>query len=251
MNFFRRLFRIGKAEAHSALDKLEDPIKMTEQGIRELKENLDKSIHALAEVKAMAIRSRNDHETYQEKAKSYERKAMLLLKQAQDGKLDAAEADRLATESLLRKEENMKLANQAKADQEKFEANVQKLDGTIKQLKSQIAQYENELKTLKARVKVASATKKINKQMTNIDSDSTVSMLERMKDKVAEEEALAESYSELADESKSLDEEIDKAIGNEHKFAANEQLQKLKEQMGLVDKPTVEETDTTDEDTEA
>ena len=89
MNIFRRLFRIGSAEAHSALDKLEDPIKMTEQGIRELKGNLEESIKALAEVKALAIRSRNDHETYSEKAKSYERKAMLLWKQAQEGKIEA------------------------------------------------------------------------------------------------------------------------------------------------------------------
>ena len=71
MNIFKRLFRIGTAEAHSALDKLEDPIKMTEQGIRELKENLEKSFDALAEVKALAIRSRNDHEVYAEKAEDY------------------------------------------------------------------------------------------------------------------------------------------------------------------------------------
>jgi phage shock protein A len=37
MNVFKRLFKVGEAEAHSALDKLEDPIKMTEQGIRDLK----------------------------------------------------------------------------------------------------------------------------------------------------------------------------------------------------------------------
>ena len=60
MNIFKRLFKIGEAEAHSALDKLEDPIKMTEQGIRDMKSDLDKSLHALAEVKAMAIRSKND-----------------------------------------------------------------------------------------------------------------------------------------------------------------------------------------------
>jgi len=39
MNIFKRLFRIGSAEANSLVDKLEDPIKMTEQGIRELKED--------------------------------------------------------------------------------------------------------------------------------------------------------------------------------------------------------------------
>jgi phage shock protein A len=41
MNIIKRLFRIGKAEAHSAIGSLEDPIKMTEQGIREMKEQLD------------------------------------------------------------------------------------------------------------------------------------------------------------------------------------------------------------------
>ena len=37
MNIFRRLFKIGQAEANSAIDGMEDPIKMTEQGIRDLK----------------------------------------------------------------------------------------------------------------------------------------------------------------------------------------------------------------------
>lgn len=233
MNIFRRLFRMGTAEAHSALDKLEDPIKMTEQGIRELKEKLEESIKALAEVKALAIRSRNDHENYSEKAKDYEKKAMLLLKQAQDGKIETAEADRLATEALLRKDENVKMASQALVDKEKFEASVNKLDGNIKDLRSKISHYENELKTLKARVKVATATKDINKQMSSLDSDGTVSMLERMKEKVAQEEALAESYGDIANESRSLDEEIDDAIGDESRITASEELEKLKAKMGL------------------
>jgi len=74
MNFFKRLFKMGQAEAHSALDKLEDPIKLTEQGIRDLKQDLNQSLQAVAEVKALAIRARNDVETYTEKAKDYEQK---------------------------------------------------------------------------------------------------------------------------------------------------------------------------------
>lgn len=101
--WFKRLFRIGKAEAHSALDKLEDPIKMTEQGIRDLKGNLEKALVAMAEVKAMGIRSKGEYEDYTTKAKDYENKAMLLLKKAQSGEIDAAEADRLASEALVRK----------------------------------------------------------------------------------------------------------------------------------------------------
>ena len=36
MSLFQRVFGLGKAEVHSAIDKIEDPVKMTEQGIREL-----------------------------------------------------------------------------------------------------------------------------------------------------------------------------------------------------------------------
>src|SRR5690606_10605967 len=108
--WLKRLFRIGKAEANAALDNLEDPVKMTEQGIRDLKGNLEKALTALAEVKAMGIRAKGDAENYEAKAKEYEDKAFALLKKAKAGDLDQAEADRLASEALLRKEENLKLA---------------------------------------------------------------------------------------------------------------------------------------------
>ena len=59
---FTRILRLGKAEAHSAVDKFEDPIKMTEQGIRELKKDLEESMKSLAQVKSIVIRMRNDAE---------------------------------------------------------------------------------------------------------------------------------------------------------------------------------------------
>ena len=225
---------MGEAEAHSAVDKLENPIKMTEQGIRDLKKDLDKSLHALAEVKAMAIRSKNDVQTFQNKAKDYDQKAMLLLKRAQNGDLDAAEADRLASEALVKKEENQEQGSRAKAEQEKFESSVAQLDQNVKRIRSTISKYENELKTLKARVKVSTATKNLNKQMAQIDSSSTVSMLERMKEKVAQEEALAESYGDIANESRSVDDEIDKALeGGSSEAKAADDLAALKAKMGL------------------
>ena len=35
MSIFRRIFKMAQAESHAALDQFEDPIKMTEQGIRQ------------------------------------------------------------------------------------------------------------------------------------------------------------------------------------------------------------------------
>jgi phage shock protein A len=105
-------------------------------------------------------------------------------------------------------------ATSSRTDQAKFDKHVAKLDGNIKTLRSNVKKYENELRTLKARAKVAKATKNINKQLADVDSSSTVSMLERMKDKVAEEESLAESYADIASESTSVDDEIEKALNS-------------------------------------
>ncbi len=234
MNIFKRLFRIGSAEANSLVDKLEDPIKMTEQGIRDLKKDLGKALEALAEVKALAIRARNDANADTEKAKDYEKKAILLLKRAEKGEITMEEADRLASECLVQKESLMATATTNRTNQEKFEANVSKLDANIKTLKSNVKKYEVELKTLRARAKVSKATKNINKQLADIDSTSTVSMLERMKEKVDQEEALAESYADIAGENTSIDQEIDSALdAGSAELKASDSLAALKAKMGM------------------
>lgn len=232
--WLKRLFRIGKAEAHSALDKLENPVKMSEQAIRDLKADLDKSLQSLAEVKAIAIRTRRESDTYKQNAIDYETKAMALLKKAQAGTISMEEAERLASEALLRKEENVRLAKTASANQAKYDQMVNNLEGKVRELKSNIAKWENELKTLKARSKVSEATQKINKQLANIDSSSTVSLLERMKEKVEEQEALAESYADMANIEKSVDREIDKALADADKSEVSDQLAALKAKMGLI-----------------
>ncbi len=227
MSVFKRIFRVGKAEAHAIVDKLEDPIKMTEQGIRDLKQDLDKSLQALAEVKAMAIRSKKDLVTNTEMAKNYEQKAILLIQKAEKGELEVSEADRLATEALSRKEEAVEAANRAQEEVARFDTNIASLDKNIKKLKSTITSYENELRTLKARARVSSATQKINKQLSGIDSSGTVSMLEKMKEKVAQQEAMSEAYGEIAFENRSIDDEIDDVLSDKQVKASNS-LEELK-----------------------
>jgi phage shock protein A len=231
MSIFKRLFRIGKAETNSLIDKLEDPIKLTEQGIRDMKQDLDKSLQALAEVKALAIRSRNEAQENKSRSEDYERKAMMLVKKAETGEMDASEADRLATEALMRKQQCDETVQRANAEKAKFDEQISKMDTNIKRLRSNIGKWENELKTLKARVKVADATSKLNKQMAQVDGTDTIAMLEKMKGKVQEKEALAESYGEIANESRSVDEEIDKALEDANQSSANDALAALKAKM--------------------
>lgn len=234
MNFFKRLFKIGQAEANAALDSMEDPIKMTEQGIRDLKIDLEKSLESLAQVKALAIRAKNDVEEYTSKANDYQQKAMLILTKAKNGELDIEEADKLAKQALVRKEETNQQLENAKSESENFDESVAKLESSVQEIKNSLKKWENELRTLKARHKVAKATKNLNKEMAEIDSSSTVSMLERMKSKIEQEEALADAYGDMAKENKTLEQKLEE-LTNTTEQSAEDDLAALKKEMGLND----------------
>jgi len=232
MGIFQRLFRVGQAEVHSAIDKFEDPIKLTEQGIRDLKSDLNTAMTSLAEVKGQGIRLKKQAEDNKKAAADYERKAMLLLQKAQNGELEAAEVDRLATEALSRKDDAENRATTLGRDAQQQEQMAAQLQAQVEKLKSAIASYENDLITLRARARTAAATKKINRQLAKVDSSGTLAMLEKMKERVDEDESLAQAYGELADSSKTVDDEIDSALKTSS-GSTDARLAALKAKMGM------------------
>lgn len=231
---FSRLFKIGQAEAHTIVDKFEDPIKMTEQGIRDLKKDLHASMTSLAEVKGIAIRMAKDAENNKRLAADYERKAMLLLQKAQGGQMDMVEAERLATEAIMKKEDYAKKAVENQKQRDQQQKMVEQLQANINKLKSTVSSYENDLITLKARAKTAASVKKINQQMARVDSSSTIAMLEKMKNKVDEDESLAAAYGELASADKSVDDEINAAIAGTERVEATDKLAEMKAKLGIT-----------------
>jgi phage shock protein A len=233
MSIFSRLFKIGQSEAHSVVDKFEDPIKLTEQGIRDLKKDLQGAMTSLAEVKGIAIRTRKDAENKKRLAADYERKAMLLLKKGQSGGLDAGEAERLATEALSKKEEIAQEALRASQEAQQHEKMASNLQANVNKIKSSISTYENDLRTLKARARTASSTKKINKQLSSIDSTGTIAMLEKMKAKVEEDESLAIAYGDMANADRSVDSEIDSALESGQNVTASANLLEMKKKLGI------------------
>jgi phage shock protein A len=229
---FERLFKTGQAEAHALVNKLEDPIKMSEQAIRDLKKDLQDSMKALAEVKSIAIRLEREADEQLNRSKDYERKAMLLVQKAQDGSIDSAEGDRLATESLSRMEEEQTRHSNTLQQSEQQKNMADKLQSNVNELKTKLNHYENDLVTLKARTKTAQATRKINQHLANVDSKGTVALLDRMKERVEEQEALATAYGDMAASSNSVDDEINKALGDSN-AKTSDSLAKLKEKMGV------------------
>ena len=233
MSFFQRIFKNVQSQAHSVVDKLEDPIKLSEQGIRDLKKDLKGSMQSLAQVKAIAIRLKKDSDDQKKLAKDYERKAMLLLQKMKSGDLHEAEAERLATEALTKKEEAQRRAGTLKKDHEQQKAMGDQLQAKVQTLKETITRYETDLVTLKARAKTATSMRKINQQMSNVDSSSTIALLEKMKDKVVEEESLAEAYGEMTDASVTLDEEINRTLAAPSATETSDSLAEMKKKMGI------------------
>lgn len=203
MGILGRLFKVGQSEANAMVDKLEDPVKMVEQGVRDLKKDLGMAIEALGSAKAGAIQARKEYENSVRQVTQYAESAEKLLP-------DLAKQE-LATRALgeaRRIKESLPILKKSMDVQEQ---NAQGLEKKITSLRDTVAQYERDLVTLKARAKAAAATEKINKQLSQVDSSSTIAMLERMKQRVDEKEASAEAFGEIADNiasAKSLEEEL-------------------------------------------
>ncbi len=234
MSIFKRIFKVTQAETHAVIDKLEDPIRMTEQGIRDLKKDLQHAMSSLAEVKSMAIRTRRDSDNKKKLVADYERKAMMLLQKMQSGELDSAEAERLATQALNQKEEHSAEAVRLAQEAERHEEMANQLQANVSKIKSTVTTYENDLITLKARARTAAATKKINQQIARVDSSGTIAMLEKMRARVEEDESLATAYGEMAAVDKTVDEEINAALAGRSAPTTSQALLELKQRMAIT-----------------
>lgn len=215
MNILYRIFKFFQSEAHAFISKFEDPVKLIEQGIRDLKKDFDESMKNVAQVKAISIATKRELGAKKQIAQDYEQKAMILLQKAKNKELDETEADRLATEALKKKQEALKEVERLSNNVKNYDASLEQMGKKILELKNKIKESENEYNSLKARAIVAKTTKKVNQQLSSISSDSTMAMIEDMKTRISAEENLAEAYGEIALVETSVDDEINKAIGTD------------------------------------
>ncbi len=215
MNILIRIFNFLQSEAHALVSRFEDPVKLIEQGIRDLKKDFDDSMKSIAQIKAISIGAKKELESKTQIAQDYEQKAMILLQKAKNGELDEADADRLATEALKKRQQALKEVEKLKNDVKNYDASLEQMSKKILELKNKIKDTENEYNSLKARATVAKTTKKVNQQLSSIYSDSTIAMINDMKTRINSEENLAQAYGEVAEVETSIDDEINAAIGTD------------------------------------
>ena len=216
---------------HAFVNHIQDPILMAEQAIRDLKKDYDTSMKGLAEIKSLAIDTQNKISEQTEIAKDYEKKALTLLQKAQAGDLSQADADRLASEALKKKQTAIENIKKYTLDVKNYNGMAEKMESKIATLKEQIQNWESEVQTLKARHKVAVTSRKISKQMVSMSDNNAQVLLENMKEKVQKEESMAQAYEEMTTIETDIDKEINAAIGSTYSDEIQQSLLELKKQI--------------------
>lgn len=220
MSLFNRIGDNIRANINSILDKAEDPVKMLEQYLRDMEDDIADAEVAVAKQIAVVKRFQKQFEDSQAMAEKRESQA-----------LQALEQDR---EDLARRALEDKKTHQSKADDyreqyEKARATADKLKAQLQEMKDEYEQMKGKKATLVARAEAAKAQKEINKVMTGFGKDTARKGFERMEDKVNQAEAEAAAGMELGSTERDLDDELE-ALGKGDNEVESE-LARLKEKM--------------------
>ena len=231
MSILSRLFRVGEAKANTVVDKMENPVEMSEQILRELNEQLQKGIESEAEVKAIALGHRAEEKSNLDKSEEWKKKAFMLL-----DKLDTATTDeektnlnKLAETAAQSNKDYQVKAQQAGQNADREEKSLAIMDKKLKDLKDMITKTKNDVEMIKSQQKTAEASEKINKAMSTIDTDGLVQTMTRMKEKVAATEFRAQAYAEVNDQTLSSEQEIDKVLNTDTPSSALDELRKQRQ----------------------
>src|SRR4051794_1714957 len=191
MGIFSRLGQLIKSNLNDLISKAEDPEKMLNQVLTDMKTQLVEAKKQVAVAIGDEKRLKKQWEDQVGQGKEWERKAMLAV-QAGD--------DELAKEALTRQKEHEDLVIQFEQQWHLQKAAVDKLKDQLRVLNNKIEEAKRKKNILVARAKRAEAQKTIQQTMSGLSDTSAFDTFERMADKVDAIEAEAEASTELSGE---------------------------------------------------
>ncbi|MFD1179054.1 PspA/IM30 family protein [Paenibacillus puldeungensis] len=200
MSIFKRLRDLTMSNINAMIDKAEDPIKLTDQYIRDMQEDLEDAEKAVAAQIAIEKKFKG---LYEEQEALVEKRTQQAHTAAQAQNVDLA---RRALEEKRAAEAKM---TEYKTAYDQNKASADNLRAKLEEMRKQLTEMKNKRETLVARYNAAKAQNEINKAMTGFSSDTAVNGLKRMEDKMLQMEAQAEASNELSSKGKSLDDEFE------------------------------------------
>ncbi|CAM4216741.1 PspA/IM30 family protein [Paenibacillus alkaliterrae] len=211
MSIFKRLRDLTLSNVYSLIEKAEDPVKLTDQYIRDMQEDLSDAEKAVA---AQIAIEKKFKQLFEEQTQLVEKRGEQAHLAAQAQNID------LARRALEEKKAAEQKVNEYRAsfDQNKFLAD--NLRAKLDEMRKQLTELKNKRETLVARYNAAKAQNEINKAIAGFGSDTASAGMKRMEEKMLQMEAQAEASNEMTSKGKSLDEEFaklgkDKAVEDE------------------------------------
>jgi phage shock protein A len=229
MGIFSRLGTLIKSNINDLITKAEDPEKMLNQVLLEMQQQLVDAKKAVAVAIADEKKLQKQYTAELDKAKEWERKAMVAVRAADDG---------LARQALVRKQEHENISSQFQQQWIAQKQAVEKLKDALRLLNNKIEEAKRKKNILIARKKRAEAQQQIANTMQGLGDTSAFDTFDRMADRIALMEAEAEAGAELAGELSGDTLEgkflaLESGAGGAEEDALNE----LKAKMGLLEAP--------------
>jgi phage shock protein A len=225
VGLFSRLGTLIRSNINELINKAEDPEKMLNQVLVDMKTQLVEAKKQVAVAIADEKRIKKQYEQESAKAADWERKAMLAVKAGDDG---------LARAALARKADHEEVSHNLRQQWEAQKESVAQLKDALRGLDGKIEEAKRKRNILVSRQKRAEAQKTINETLSSINSNSSFDTFERMSDRVTQLEAEAEATAELgALPEASLEAEF-KAL---EASSVDDQLDALKRKMALEAAP--------------
>ncbi len=223
MGIFSRLSTLLKANINDLISRSEDPEKILNQLIIDMREQLIEAKKQVAVSIADEKRLKKQLDNELNLAREWEKKAMMAIRAGRDD---------LAKEALNRKGEHDQLATEFQAQWEAQKAAADKLRDALRRLNSKIEEAKRKKNLLIARKKRAEAQKTIQATLSNIGDTNAFDAFNRMEEKIGRMEAEAEAEAELAEEMTG-DDLGDKFADLEASAGADDALAALKAKMGM------------------
>ncbi|GGL48331.1 PspA/IM30 family protein [Sporolactobacillus putidus] len=218
MSIFKRLRDLAVSNVYALIEKAEDPVKMTDQYLRDMQEDVQDAEKSVAAQIALEKKFKALYEEQSELVAKREKQAHLAV---EEGNLDLAKR---VIEDKQNAEQKM---NEYKERYEQNKAASENLRSKLDEMRKQVAALKDKRETLVARVNAAKAQKDINEKMSGFDSNTAMAGLKRMEEKTLQMEAEAEASGEVYKKEKSIDEEFEN-LGKDKKV--EDELARLIEQ---------------------
>ena len=222
MSILKRIFRIGKANVNATLDQLEDPVKMIDQILRELDEDVAKVTAAVTT--QMAVEKRFERELKEADE--------MVAKRTQQARAAVEKGeDELARQALLEKSRYVEKRDQLQKNYDQAKLNADKLRKQLSDMKDKVQEMKTQRSSLIAQAEAAKATKKVNETMANVGNENLGATFARMQEKINQMHDEANAAQELADEGATLDAKFEQLEKSAKEVAIDGELASLKAEL--------------------